>query len=368
MDIYKQRLETAILQTIDDGFARYKYCEFVKRRRDEAGIICLYGTGKFYRDYVQSMGKYEYVCDRDSQKWGKTFDGHLCISPQQLCELKNVVVFVMLGEHAEVIDELRKYHVEAYFFGDLFLHVYDKHYTAEWFQKNRQEMLDAVDVFEDDISKQIYVDVICNRIAPQYACKTFHQMEMSGEYFGTGILPLGKNEYYVDAGAYNGDSILSFMKETVNCFEKIYGFEMDAINFKMLKSNPYIAGDRRIELFQFGISCEEKTGSIIMNGTGSHITESGQECVTLKSLDNILKDRKITMIKMDIEGAEMDGLEGAKNIISSQHPKLAISVYHKLSDMWEIPQYIKNICGKYKIYLRHHTAVSWDTDCYAFVE
>ena len=34
----------------------------------------------------------------------------------------------------------------------------------------------------------------------------------------------------------------------------------------------------------------------------------------------------------------MDALEGAKKIISTQHPKLAISVYHKLDDMWKIPQ------------------------------
>lgn len=172
----------------------------------------------------------------------------------------------------------------------------------------------------------------------------------------------------MDAGAYDGDSILSFIKATGNCFEKIYGFEMDTENFRMMENNQSIADDERIELFPFGVSCEEKAGSIIMNGTGSHIVENGQECVTLKSLDNILKDKKVTILKMDIEGAELDGLEGAKNIISVQRPKLAISSYHKLDDMWKIPVYIKNICEKYKIYLRHHTAVAWDTDCYAYVE
>lgn len=71
---------------------------------------------------------------------------------------------------------------------------------------------------------------------------------------------------------------------------------------------------------------------------------------------------------MDIEGAEQDGLKGAQEIITNQHPKLAISMYHKLDDMWKIPQYIKQLCPDYKLYARHHTAVAWDTDCYAYVE
>lgn len=368
MNLHKQQLKRAIFQAIGNEYERYKYCEFVKRRRNEADTICLYGTGDFYINYVQHIKKYDYVCDSNPQKWGQVFDGRECISPMQLFQMDSVVVFVMLGKYKEVIEELNRYHIESYFFGDLFLNVFNEQYTSSWFQKNRKAMLDTIDIFEDEQSKEIYVNSICNRIAPQYAQKTFHEMEERGEYFGTGIFELGDDECYVDAGAYDGDSIKAFMEAVKGNFEQIYGFELDAENYQAMKNNPEFVLDNRIQLFNRGISSEEKKASIIRDGHSSRILEGTNEYSGFECLDNILGNKRITLIKMDIEGAEREGLKGARNIISSQNPKLAISVYHRLDDMWRIPQYIKELCPDYKIYMRHHTAVVWDTDCYAYVK
>lgn len=367
MDMYKEQLDQAISQAIHDGFTAWQRCEFVKKRKAQAKTVCLYGTGNFYRDYVQHMETYDYVCDSNPEKWGKIFDGRTCLSPRQLSELKAPVVFVMLGDCNEVLDSLKKQGIESYFFGELYTNVYDEQYTSEWFEENRKEMLDALDLFEDEQSRQIYVNAICNRIAPEYSKKTFHGMEQRGEYFGTGILPIGEDECYVDIGAYDGDSIHAFMKAADGKFQQIYGFEPDPDNYTRLRQDEAIQSNNRIQILNQGISCEEKTAGIVSEGTGSHITES-PGTVKLDSLDHTLKDKRVTFIKMDIEGAEQDGLEGAKHIISSQHPKLAVSVYHRLDDMWKIPGYIKKLCQDYKLYLRHHTAVAWDTDCYAYVD
>ena len=372
MNLYKkqlkEQLQNAVLQAVNDNFERYKYCEFVKKRRDEAQTICIYGAGKFYNDYSRSIGRYDYICDGNPQKWGKKYDGRLCISPQQLYEIESPVVFVMLGDYKDIVDELRGRHIESYFWGDLYLNVYDENYTSSWFQQNEQEMLDTVDIFEDDWSKQVYVNTICNRIAPQYSYMSFHDMEEKGEYFGTGIFSYENDECYVDAGAYDGDSIKSFIKQVNGNFQRIYGFEMDPDNYNELKKDPSIINDDRISVFQKGISCQAGNVGIFHNGTGSHIKECSEGNISLVSLDDFLGMERITMIKMDIEGAERDGLKGARKIIYRQHPKLAISIYHKLDDMWKIPQYIKQIYPGYKLALRHHTAVAWDTDCYAYTE
>lgn len=365
--MYRLQLEKAIMQAISDGYARYEYCEFVRKRSKEAPKICLYGTGNFYNNYVQNIDKYDYVCDSNPEKWGLVYDGRECISPQQLYELESVIVFVMLGKYKEVIDELNRHHIESYYFGDLHLNLYDEHYSSNWFIDHKKDMLDTIDLFEDDKSKQIYVNAICNRIAPQYAQKIFHEMEEKGEYFETGIFSMKEDECYVDAGAYDGDSVMSFLEAVKGEFEQIYAFELEPQNYLAMKNRQKIAQDNRIQLFNGGVSNEEKTVSIISNGVGSHAVEGGGTA-KLISLDSMLNNKRITLIKMDIEGAERDALKGAKKIISNQHPKLAISVYHKLDDMWKIPNYIKELCPDYKIYLRHHTAVAWDTDCYAYVE
>ena len=72
-----------------------------------------------------------------------------------------------------------------------------------------------------------------------------------------------------------------------------------------------------------------------------------------------------TIIKADIEGVEMDMLCGAERTIRRCRPALAISVYHKYSDLWAIPLWIHRLDCDYDIYLRHHPNVFTDTVCYA---
>ena len=83
-------------------------------------------------------------------------------------------------------------------------------------------------------------------------------------------------------------------------------------------------------------------------------------------LDTVLENKKISLLKMDIEGAEQNALEGAKKIIQQQTPKLAICIYHSLEDLWEIPLQIKRMVPEYKIGVRHHTIDMGDTVCYAY--
>ena len=50
---------------------------------------------------------------------------------------------------------------------------------------------------------------------------------------------------------------------------------------------------------------------------------------------------KINFLKLDVEGSEMATLRGARNSIDRFKPKLAISIYHKPDDFFEIINYIK---------------------------
>jgi len=82
--------------------------------------------------------------------------------------------------------------------------------------------------------------------------------------------------------------------------------------------------------------------------------EEGSIKIKTVKLDDILNGEKATFIKMDIEGAELNALKGSKDTIMKYRPKLAICLYHKPEDIWEIPAYIIQLRNDYKFYIRHY--------------
>ena len=68
---------------------------------------------------------------------------------------------------------------------------------------------------------------------------------------------------------------------------------------------------------------------------------------------------------MDIEGSELKALCGARETICRLKPKLAISIYHKTEDIWELPKVILQMNSEYKFYLRHYSLAAEDTVLYA---
>lgn len=78
----------------------------------------------------------------------------------------------------------------------------------------------------------------------------------------------------------------------------------------------------------------------------------------MTSLDNYIKTINVTehsMIKCDIEGAEMLFLDGAKNYIKTHKPIIAISIYHRAEDFRQIPQFILQINPQYSLYFIHYS-------------
>jgi hypothetical protein len=90
--------------------------------------------------------------------------------------------------------------------------------------------------------------------------------------------------------------------------------------------------------------------------------------VEVTDLDSML-DTPITMIKMDIEGSELQALEGAKETIKKYSPKLYVCAYHRNEDLFALPQKILEINPNYKLYFRHSAYIpAWESNFYAHTE
>ncbi len=167
-------------------------------------------------------------------------------------------------------------------------------------------------------------------------------------------------DVFVDCGAYDGDSILSYINFNPD-YKMIYCFEPDCTSFEKAKSA--LKEYSNIQFYQAGLSdCKKTLKFNALGDMGSMISDSGDTEIDCVALDDIVKENT-ALIKMDIEGAELDAISGAKHLIENGSP-LAISVYHKPSDIWMILELILSINPRYKFYLRHYSNCIFETVLY----
>lgn len=187
------------------------------------------------------------------------------------------------------------------------------------------------------------------------------------QYFGPEFMTFGKDEVFVDAGCFDFGSSLALMKHCQHA--KIYAFEPSLENYqrclKRQKRNPILADAK---LFPRGTWSERGILSFKEGGLVSCVCMEDDEdySIAVMSIDEAIEPGDhVTMIKMDVEGAELESLKGAAQTIQRDKPKLAICIYHKPEDLWEIPLYIKELVPEYRLYIRHHSSVSSETVLYA---
>ena len=190
------------------------------------------------------------------------------------------------------------------------------------------------------------------------------------QYFDLPQMKKTEHEVFVDAGAFDGETAISFMDW---CDNKgvVFAFEPEEKNaalcqkkleerFKTVQMT-MCGGVCRVGLWDKKETLHFSSGK---NGS-SKISPDGDMSINVDCLDNLLKDEDVTFIKMDLEGAECKALFGAKETIQKCKPKLAISLYHKPDDVWKIPKLILSFNPEYKFYLRHYSIAASETVLYA---
>jgi FkbM family methyltransferase len=200
-------------------------------------------------------------------------------------------------------------------------------------------------------------------------------------YFRKNIIGHVADEVFIDAGCYNGDTITAFCNFTHGEYKYIYGFEPNAPLYE--KTCDYLL-DKQIknvamhckglwdahEILEF-MNADMSGGSRIVNSKCIFISvlATSYELTRIETTtldDTVDKKDAVTLIKMDIEGAELNALHGAREIIKRDKPRLIICLYHKPTDIIEIPAYILSLRPDYNLYIRHNLLVyENDTVIYA---
>jgi FkbM family methyltransferase len=158
--------------------------------------------------------------------------------------------------------------------------------------------------------------------------------------------------YLVDVGFHNCESTKRYLDRYKN-IKRIYAIDPNPKNFKGIKN---------LIVKKIGLSNKDKISKFYLNeksSSGNSLLKVGKKFLNihLKKLDNVINFLPInSIIKFDIEGAELNALKGCKNLITKFKPYLAISIYHRKWDIVEIPMYmIKNYNNIYKFKIRHYS-------------
>ncbi len=348
--------ETGDYHYIDEIIDRYvpemkgcKWCpgiaeNFLRNLKESEKRVIIWGAGyngrMLLQMYTRIGGNVECFCDNSLEKQYTEVDYVKVISPEKLWGmLKQDGNFAIIVSPAT-----RKYQEEIY------------------------ELLHKMDLDETDIYR--WSDY-------------YYPREVTEKQYFDEVIAFRQDEVFVDGGCCdftNSRLFLERMQEAGLRYKKIYAFEPDEGNCQKCRDWIKAQNVGCAEVIQAGLWSENTSLHFEALGNGSShfsqysslgdmtccLREEGTqvEQVRVVSLDSYIEEA-VSFIKLDVEGAELETLKGAKHIILRNKPKLAICIYHKKEDLYEIPYYLKRLVPEYKLYIRHYSNFAHETVLYA---
>jgi FkbM family methyltransferase len=239
-----------------------------------------------------------------------------------------------------------------YFFWDL----------PEKLLQQSHEIAAAFDLLHDEESRRTFAAQLQLRLHADFDCIG---VPVAGEQYFPGLFTLSSDECFVDCGSYTGDTIESFATQADNRFRKVIAFEADGSVLPNLQAFVDRLGDRAV-LHSAAVGAHNGVVRFAGNGIGGGCINSASateaDCVRL---DDALAGEHVSFIKMDIEGAELQALEGAHRTIWRDRPILAICGYHAPDHLWRVLTSLKTAAPDSALFLRSHCTDGLDTVCYA---
>lgn len=218
---------------------------------------------------------------------------------------------------------------------------------------------------------EIYSSLVNLGVPVDNILRPYWKVHNEWSYFDKDIVVknLGQDEIFIDGGSYDFYTSNAFVKvcdDAGATVKRIYAFEPSDEYGELCRKNAVYLGDKA-KVINAGLYSSDTTLYFEMNSSntgGLIVTERNADNnmpLAVVALDNCVDiNDKVTFIKYDVEGAELEALKGAANTIRRDTPNLAICIYHKPLDYIEIFEYIHSLVPDYKFYIRIYGAGGGD--------
>jgi len=387
-DRVAREIDGLLEETVDHCKARERAAFDVVSGGDQSPIVLL-GAGQLGRRTVAALERVDRppiaVADNNPALWGTTIGTVPICSPaeaaQRYGESATFVVSIWRAGGTHRYEHSRRQLHElgcrrvtsiaplAWKYAEVML----PHYTLDLPHRVLEQadsIRSAFALFTDDRSRAEFIAQLRFRLLADF--DGLAHPDSDPQYLAPDLFVESDQERVVDAGAFNGDSLRAFLS-TGRPFASYVALEPDPANFAALSdyltSLPTAIGQRVVPLPVAAFSRRvrmriEGTGSAaaaLVEATGAP-RDDDVECVTL---DELLADRGVSFLKLDIEGAEPEALKGGASLIARDRPVIAVCVYHLQDHLWRLPSLIRSLVDDYRYHLRPYNEEGWDLVCYA---
>lgn len=372
------------MQELLEGNLATNYEEQRRFQNEINKPVVIYGAGYLGRLYLRWCQFYHIpvaaVCDKNLAGQVVPGIGEVRVFKEVADELQYYQVIIASVEYREEIErDIREIvpDCEAFYFTFPLTTSLGAVPSAEecrdFFAVNAARIERVNELFHDELSQKTLKALLKAKLS--WNLDYIKDVCVKNEYFPEDIIRLQRDEVFFDCGAWEGDTVEELLERTGGQLKKAVCFEPGEQQGQAFSRS--FADDLRTGRIELIPKClSDAVGTLYFENaeetTGSHVLAEGKDgCVSVPAItiDSIAqREPDVTFIKMDIEGSELAALRGAEQTIRRCRPKLAICVYHKREDIFEIPEYIHSLQLPYRYFLRHHERSLYETVFYAIPE
>jgi FkbM family methyltransferase len=329
----------------------------------ELNEVSIFGAGsygkKVYDICLEKKIKVNFFFGNNIKLFGTKIDGVEILNPIEITGDDSIIIASTWSN--EVLEQLENNKIRPVFY---IVDPWGEIFDTKILDLDIEKIEYLYDNLNDEESKKVLKNIIQSRMNKNKFKESDYEQYIHPE------LTFNDDDIIIDGGAFNGDTIRMLNKHVLVDGLKIYSFEPDEKNYLSLVNEAtqsrYKEYAKKLGLYSTdSILKFLSTNEII--GYGCRIEEDGDIIIKTTSLDNYCEKNNFipTYIKLDVEGTEKEVILGASNIIKKYKPKLAISLYHKYKDLWELPYLLNEISKEYRFYLGHHRKNWMETILYA---
>ncbi len=330
----------------------------------------IYGAGYYglhFCDLLIKNGiKATAILDKDKSLWGKRWKGVPIKSPKT--EEGKQMKVIICNADIKICDAIRTELLKDGFAEVESVYQFAQHeknigiFKSQRIiicvdEKELEENIDHIEevrnLLQDEESKRTYIQII-----ESLKSKSFDGISnrpLCDQYFPEDLCMHKNDEVFIDiGGGPDGDVLKEYLKRYGDNFAHYYLYDCcDYIN----KLYHYRSEKITIERKAIGDIDSEVYVEDFM-GKNALISSDGNQAVNMFRLDDLDYMEKVSFLKIDVEGDECKVIDGAWNMIKKSRPTIAIALYHRLKDFWDIPIYLNSRLSGYSFFLRSYMGVS----------